>query len=455
MKSKSIDILFLSAFLFIGITLYTTYSSVRKQESFNDLVDHTYLVKNKILDLESEFRSMISNQRSYMFSEDTQYLKVYRDRSSALDQMHEELLTMTQDNPDQQKNLKDLKKSLNDTRYVLNQQLKLFENGGLFSNRKVRNHINETDQYADSFLNTIRKMSEVENELLKERIYSQDAGERLTPYTFTLLGVLSFAIIAFAFFKQKASLTEKNELLKNKRHLLKNLLNSNADLEEYAYLASHDLKEPLRKIQIFSDTAQIAIDRDNPDDVRKYLQKIDKSANDAARMVDGLLSHAQLEKNEKDLSLNRLSDLFGDVAAEFRTAHEPDIKFSISSEETPMLMVYESQIKDLFRNLFSNAVKFRKEGDLVEIKMTCDQVNVKGEEYYRVSFVDNGVGFDQNYAGLLFEMFNKLNLHQNSKKNNTGLSLCKKVMDNHHGKIEAHSVKNEGSTFHLLFPKIV
>lgn len=455
MKSKSIDILFLSAFLFIGITLYTTYSGVRKQESFNDLVDHTYLVKNKIIDLESEFRSMISNQRSYMLSEDDSYLKVYHERSSTLDQMYEELKAMTIDNPDQVKNLDDLKKNLLNTKYVLNQQLELFEKGGLFTDRKVRNHIKKTDQYATGFLNAIHKMSEIENELLKERIYSQDAGKQLTPYTFTLLGILSFAVIAFAFFKQKASLAEKNELLRNKRHLLKNLLNSNADLEEYAFLASHDLKEPLRKIQIFSDTALLALDKDQNEDVKKYLDKIDRLARDADKMVKGLLNHAQLEKNEKDLSLKRPSDLFSDVAAEFRGANEPEISFSIVSDETPMLMVYEGQIKDLFRNLFSNAIKFRKEGKLVEIKLSYDQVTKGGEEFHRISLSDKGVGFDQSYSRLIFEMFSKLNLHKNSKKNNIGLSLCKKVMDNHHGKIEARSVRDEGTTFHLFFPKVI
>ncbi|MGR3810900.1 sensor histidine kinase [Jiulongibacter sp. NS-SX5] len=456
MKSKSIDFLFLAAFLFIGITFYSTYTNIRKQESFNDMVDHTYLVKNRILDLESEFRSMVSNQRSFLLCGEQQYLQTYRSKASELDSLVENLKSIVGDNPIQQANLDTLNKNLLNTKYVLRQQLDLKEKGGIFTNKKLKDHISETDQYADRYHKEIKDMAAIEDQLLKERLVLQYEGERLTSYAFILLGILSFAIIAFAYFKQKHDLNEKERLLVNKRKLLKNLLNSNAELEEYAYLASHDLKEPLRKIQVFSDIASLAHEKGDHEKVKNQLAKIDKSAAEAGVLVDGLLEHAQLERNENDLSLQRFSDLFNTVSAEFRAAIKPDLNLKIEFEETPMFTLYEGQILDLLRNLFSNSVKFRKEGEkTVEVSLLYEQIEKSGESYHKISIQDKGSGFDQSEAKSIFEIFSNLNLHPNSKNKNVGLSLCKKVMDNHHGEIEVQSEKNIGTTFILLFPKTI
>lgn len=453
MKSKSIDFLFLAAFLFIGITLFTTYSSFRKLDTFNQLVDHSYLVKNKITDLESQFRSMVSNQRTYLLSEDPEHLVTYRQRKEQVDILFKDLESLILDNPEQLQNLKALKENYVSYTSGLQNELNLFSEGGFLMNSKIKKSISTTTQYSEDFITAIEAMDDVESNLLRQRLDNQWQGERMTPIAFSVLGLLSFAVIAFAFFRQKVDLSEKEKLLTNKRQLLKRLLNSNADLEEYAYLASHDLQEPLRKIQMFTDTAQMAMEREKPEDAKRFLQKIDNSSREAQKMVKGLLEHAQMDRNKEELSLARISDIFKEVAAEFREANQPDLSFDIQVEETPMVMVYEGQIMELLGNLFSNAVKFRKENSRIVHVSLSYSIMESEEEYHHISIADKGVGFEPSNSKLIFEMFGKLSLHKNSKKNNLGLSLCKKIMENHRGRIYAESDPGKGSTFHLLFPK--
>ncbi len=454
MKSKTIDLLFLAAFLFIGVTLFTTYSSFRKLDVFNQLVDHSYVVKNKITDLESEFRSMLSNQRTYLLTGEPQYLIKYRERKDQVELLFNELEAKIQDNPIQIKNLDTLRSNYERHAEALLKELNLFSVSPEKNNSGITNTIALTTRHSEQFLRDIEVLDKVEDDLLSERLDNQGQGERMTPIAFSVLGALSFGIIAFAFFRQKVDLNEKEKLLSNKRQLLKRLLYSNAELEEYAYLASHDLQEPLRKIQMFTDTAKLSLERNEPEETRRFLNKIDRSSQEARKMIKGLLEHAHLVKTKDELSLVRVSDLFQEVASEFRIAHKPDITFEISVEKTPMIMAFESQILELLRNLFSNALKFRKEHtNLVVIGLLYRETGLHNDDFHQITVFDKGCGFEDSYSQHIFEMFSKLNLHINSRKNNLGLSLCKKIMENHRGTISAESTPGEGTRIHLFFPK--
>jgi signal transduction histidine kinase len=450
MKKKTIDFLFLSAFAIIGISLLFASFSFNKLDNSSQLVDHSYIAKDKIMILKSKFKSMLYNQRTYLLAEDPYYLTKHKKKKEKIEELFHNLENQIKDNPEQLSKLKTLRNSYILCIRALEHELTILPSDP----ESIKRNIKTSTKYAEHFIETAESMELKENNLLYERLKSQSKEMKITPVAFSTLGMLSFAVVAFAFFRQKIDLNDKEELLKNKRQLLKRLLDSNTSLEEYAYIASHDLQEPLRKIQIFTDTANLALERSQHEEVKKYLLKIDQSSKEARKMILGLLEHSHMDRNKDPLSLIRVSDLFQEVAAEYRIAHKPDISFDIKINHTPAIMVYKSQILELLRNLFSNAVRFRKPGGVVSVSLNYEEVTSKdGERFDKISISDQGIGFDPSNSKLIFEMFSKLSLHKNSKRNNLGLSLCKKIMENHGGSITAESKEGIGTTFHLFFSK--
>ncbi|MCR9062385.1 MAG: CHASE3 domain-containing protein [Cytophagales bacterium] len=454
MKHKAVDILFLGSFLFIGVILFTVYNYYNRLSRYNDLVDHTYQVKNTIIDLESEYRSMVANQRTFLLTQSSSYRAKYELGQKNARELSGLLGKLIHDNPVQVRNLDSLNRSFENRVSQLNEEIMMLEKG-LITDRSIRNHVVATSNEVESFMSEIKEMNAHETMLLKGRLERQTQGERMTPIAFIILGVVSISILAYSYFRLKTELADNTELLSSKRVMLRKLLNFNNELEHYVYLTSHNLQEPLRKIQLFTDTAMIAFKRNEVNKVEGYLKSIDNAAKESAEMVKGLQNQAKMNIEGAQKNFVHLSDLFKEVASEFQVALEPDVKVRIESDETPKMYVHRDQITDLFRKLIENSVKFRnQELPEVVLSLVYERKEVMGVEYHSVKVKDNGLGFDTRYAEKIFMIFNKLGLHKNSNSKPVGLSVCKKIMERHDGFIEAHSEVGKGATFECLFPLI-
>ncbi|MCW3105146.1 MAG: sensor histidine kinase [Bacteroidetes bacterium] len=237
----------------------------------------------------------------------------------------------------------------------------------------------------------------------------------------------------------------------------------NSELEQFAYVASHDLQEPLRKIQTFAELIQ-----ENYSDeefVKRYFEKLESSAQRMAELVKSLLDYSRLSKDkEKDKDKSNLSEvdlneIVDEVKQDFELLIE-DKKAVIISEPLPTLSGNRMQLGQLFSNMVSNSLKFSKTNPIIRMSSTIvnkSQIpdapdTLADKKYYQILFEDNGIGFEQQYDKIIFSLFQRLHGKQDYAGTGIGLALCKKIVDNHKGMITAVSEPDKGAKFYVYLP---
>ena len=233
------------------------------------------------------------------------------------------------------------------------------------------------------------------------------------------------------------------------------------ELESFNRVASHDLQEPLRKIQTFisriseNDTANLS------DKGKEYVSKIESSAYKMRILIDDLLLFSRTNKAEKIFEKSNLNKLLENANLELAQDIE-EKNAVIRSSELPVLNVIAFQIQQLFVNLIGNALKYSKPGVSPVIKIDCEKLTTKNlpvfitdkrKEYYKISVSDNGIGFEQEYAEQIFILFNRLHQKSDYAGTGIGLSICKKIAENHNGFIIAEGEPGVGATFSVFLPK--
>ncbi|MEI9918092.1 MAG: PAS domain-containing protein [Bacteroidota bacterium] len=234
---------------------------------------------------------------------------------------------------------------------------------------------------------------------------------------------------------------------------------SNRSLEEFAFIASHDLKEPLRKISTLTDRL-VSIENINlSDDGKMYLQKVVNSSIRMQQMVDDLLSLAQVSADQSFRKIS-LQTLLTDVLQTFDQKIE-ETNARVISNGLPEAVVVPSQFRQLFQNLVSNSLKFRKAEAPAELVITHHYLTAQAtaqfslqpaERYLQLTFSDNGIGFDNKFLPKIFSIFQRLHPRNKYEGTGIGLSICKKIVENHGGVIFANGTVNEGATFTVIVP---
>ncbi|MEX2233667.1 MAG: CheR family methyltransferase [Cyclobacteriaceae bacterium] len=235
------------------------------------------------------------------------------------------------------------------------------------------------------------------------------------------------------------------------------LVSSNQQLEQFVFISSHDLQEPLRKIQTFTNFLTGAESHVNPYS-RKYLDKIKDSASRMSMLLNDLHSFSILKHDQTKFAIVDLNRTVKHILQDFEVLIESK-KAAINLSTLPSVQAEPAQMNQLFHHLVGNALKFSKENPTVDI--SCRPVTVedysrhpeliKGTSYVAVVVKDNGIGFDQKYASKLFVLFQQLKeIH--AEGSGIGLAICKKIMENHKGCITAKGKVNEGAVFTFFLP---
>jgi PAS domain S-box-containing protein len=262
-------------------------------------------------------------------------------------------------------------------------------------------------------------------------------------------------IIGFS--KVTRDLTERKLAEDKMRQYLIELEAQNRELEQFAYVASHDLQEPLRKIQTFSDVIQQNLH--NPPVVANYFKKINSSALRMTELIRSVLNYSRLTNEGEKFTATDLNEILENVKTDFELLLE-EKKAVIRSERLPVIKVIPLQINQLFSNLISNALKFSETAPVVTISTRVvsrqHAINLPGyfedPEYLEISFRDNGIGFEQQYEKVIFTMFQRLHGKHEFSGTGIGLALCKRIMETHSGFVTATSEPGHGATFYLYFP---
>jgi len=259
--------------------------------------------------------------------------------------------------------------------------------------------------------------------------------------------------------KQAMARHEIEKIVEERTYLLNK---SNADLTQFAYIASHDLQEPARKISTFTDML-LRRSGDNLDEQsREYLNKIDSSSDRMLNLIRGVLTISKISDARSQFETVDLNTVLQNAKADFEVLLlEKNCK--IESPHLPTIHAIPVQMNQLFSNLISNALKFSVPGQSTCIRIAC-RLLAKAElknysdldwsqTYYKISFTDNGLGFEQEHATKIFEIFQRLHGKSEYPGTGIGLAICKKIAENHHGHIDATSTAGAGATFNVILPE--
>ncbi|CAN5243792.1 sensor histidine kinase [soil metagenome] len=239
------------------------------------------------------------------------------------------------------------------------------------------------------------------------------------------------------------------------------LKSSNEELEKFAYIASHDLQEPLRKIQAFGDRLlKRQRDRLEPEGQDAIDRMLD-AAGRMRRLIEDLLAFSRVSSNIKPFEPVSLNVVLAEVVATFEVRIE-QAAARVVVEVLPTVLGDESQLRQLFQNLIGNSFKFAKPGVPPEIRidaiafadlpLECDPAPPSGEGR-RVTVTDNGIGFEQQYADRIFELFQRLHNRSHSDGTGLGLAICKKIATRHGIILQVRSRPGEGTVFSLDWPQ--
>lgn len=270
-----------------------------------------------------------------------------------------------------------------------------------------------------------------------------------------------------AFTKVTRDLTDKKEseeklmassiALQQKNRELERI---NQELSSFAYISSHDLQEPLRKIQTFADRIVETEFENLTAKGKDYFRRIQAGAARMQKLIRDILAYSRTTTTEKIFEEKDLNDLLAQskIELEVRISEKNAV---IESDKLPTISVIPFQIQQLFNNLLNNALKFSKEEVRPHVRLTSKIVTGKNvphpeavpdKKYCHLRFFDNGIGFESEYNTKIFEVFQRLHPRSEYAGTGIGLAICKKIVENHNGFIFAEGKLGEGATFHIYLP---
>ena len=230
---------------------------------------------------------------------------------------------------------------------------------------------------------------------------------------------------------------------------------ANKDLDRFAFMASHDLQEPLRKIRTFGDRIVSKYNEIIDDEGKKYFERMQHAAQRMQSLIHDILTFSKISSEEKEFVECDLTVLIHEVLVEFEPIIK-EINAKVEIEKLPTLQVNPGLMRPLFYNLLSNSFKYSRKDITPVIRVRTDrQHHGSNTRYCRIFFEDNGIGFDQKYADQVFRMFTRVHLDKSIDGTGIGLALCKKIVEEHNGFISAKSNVNEGATFIVSLPLVM
>ena len=245
--------------------------------------------------------------------------------------------------------------------------------------------------------------------------------------------------------KQQQEILQKNLELKA---IEEKLRLSNQELENFAFIASHDMKEPLRMIGMYTQLTRKKLNSQLDNTTTDYMNFVTDGVNRMQTLLNDLLQYARLNKEQKDIRPVNLNNVLSIIKHNLQiTIKETDAQ--INNTNLPIITASVSEMSQLFQNLIANAIKFRKTGLSPKIEIAV----IEQDNEYLFSFKDNGIGIKKEYQERVFNVFEKLHTQQEYEGSGIGLSTCRKIVENLGGKIWVESVFGYGTTFYFTIIK--
>lgn len=254
-------------------------------------------------------------------------------------------------------------------------------------------------------------------------------------------------------------ITEERQQQRVLRQMNQDLQQSNENLQQFASIASHDLQEPLRKIQSFGKLLQSQFAEQLGPTGTDMISRMQAASGRMTTLIQDLLTYSRLTTHRQPFLPVSLGQLIAEIIDDLEPLMQEG-QATVDCDALPTVPGDASQLRQLFQNLLINAIKFRQPGQLPKIQVQCrtlegsdvpEELPAHGR-YAEISVTDNGIGFDERYLDRIFQMFQRLHGRNQYEGTGVGLAICKRIVENHQGLITAQSVPGVGSTFRVVLP---
>jgi len=246
-----------------------------------------------------------------------------------------------------------------------------------------------------------------------------------------------------------SDITERKRAQGVLRVAYEELTRSNAELQQFAYVASHDLQEPLRMIGSYTQLLEKRYGASLDQDAREFMEFIVEGATRMKQLIEDLLAYSRVGTRGKELRAVQARAALERSLANLRAAIEAS-GAAVTYGPLPEVFADDTQLVQLLQNLIANAIKFRKKDEALRIQVNAEDL----EKEWRFCVADNGIGIEPQYFERIFMVFQRLHTRDEYPGTGIGLAICKKVIDRHSGRIWVESTPGQGSKFHFTLPKI-
>lgn len=457
-----------------GANIYYAFDVISDLAVKQRSVTNTSKIILALKDLHNALLLAESGQRGYLLTEDEEYLSHYHVAIDGLNLRVNSLLDLKTEIPGQQARIQ----SFIDLVKVKKQELMKTVDLAQANREAEAVKIIFTGQGHELYSKIYTLFREIESiELsMQDQLYADMAkSQKITKENITIASLISLFLIIFLLYlfqknsrrewRYQQQLESQNKELENKvseRTLELTLYSdelsrSNRELEDFAFVASHDLQEPLRKIQAFADRIQRNYGDALDDKGRDYLERMNNAASRMSQLITDLLEFSRIKTRGNPFTDVDLKDTMAQILEDMEVSiSESKATFTIG--EMPKIQADSHQMYRLFMNLLSNAVKFRKHDSPPHISLgwSIEKQSVPSSQmaltWHVIKLTDNGIGFSQEYADKIFLPFQRLHGRSEYKGTGIGLAICRRIVERHGGNITATSTVGQGTCFQIMLP---
>lgn len=471
---RSIWIMALAAAItFFSVSAILAYRAIDVITANNVSINNTLQTINLIKDLHRELAAAESSQRGYLLTTDPEYLEPYHQTLGSIDELLHKLSESSTELPVQKERFKTLYQHVRDKIHEMQRIVALTDRDKIIAAiRQVKT--DEGIELMRAISQLIKEMEHEEFALLGKNKASAAKNREFIIITLLLANGIGLVLSLGVFFlwyrnASKVALLN-NELAKANAELedkvnartqallqySEELQRSNRELEEFAFVASHDLQEPLRKIRAFGDRLQQKFSAELGESGADYVARMQSAAGRMSVLIDDLLSFSRVTTKQRPFEKVDLSKVMREVMDDLDYAIEVSgAQFHV--DPLPTLDADASQIAQVFMNLISNSLKFHAPGVRPIITVSCEinlasSIAEDDRLWCCLRFADQGIGFESQYAERVFSLFQRLHGRDEYSGTGIGLALCRKIIERHGGIIAAQSAPGEGAVFIIHLP---
>jgi signal transduction histidine kinase len=451
-KLLTVSLIFVvSVVILITLSLYS-FQRFNAFVKYTEAVDHHHVLRSELNQLRLILVELENSQRAFLLFEDSAFLEEYSGQEKKIKETFALIYGLTSTDREQQKRLRSLNLLIKSRIDFLHTDLIVGD---------VRSDYQPGRQYMQKCMSVITEMEDAENQTLAEHMQTKEFYQQTTPQNFSVVFILTMTIFAISF---GLLLQQYRDRLRYQEKLEKNILElnqANAEWEQIAHAASHDLQEPLRKLRTFSGILLARHLEQLNEDGQTIVKRIDAASSRAQSLMQDIVNYNFIVSPKEELCPVDLTEIRNKLLGELHQALS-DKQATIYAEELPVIRAYPTQILLLFSCLIDNSLKFAREDEPLKITITAAIIPQKElpveqhlsfAHYHKIIFEDNGIGFENQFSERIFQMFQRLHTQDSVYEGRgIGLAIVKRIMTNHLGLVAARGRPGKGAKFILYFP---